>query len=128
EMSGQLGKKLNIRDYIKKWDVEDYIECDTFIDFDHEIIATLINNLVENVGEHEKYRKIINKRRTTHWFNLLSNEYDAIYYAMEVLRLEKELEKTIRGTSVYEMVDIYTKTYYLFDTFYRKFYLSYDRV
>lgn len=128
KISNYIGPKLNIKDYIKKWNIEDYIKCDTFIDFDNEIIDTLITNLVENVGEYERYRKIINKRRTSHWFSQLSNEYNAIYYAMEVLRLEKELEKNIKGTTAYEMVDNYTKTYYLFDSFYRKFYLSIDRI
>ncbi|MGN9166198.1 BREX-1 system phosphatase PglZ type A [Tissierellaceae bacterium HCP3S3_D8] len=128
KISNHIGQKLNIRDYISKWDIEDYIECDTFKDFDDEIITKLITSLVENVGEYEKYRKIINKRRTSHWFSQLSNEYDAIYYAMEILRLEKELEKNIKGATTYEMVDNYTKSYYLFDTFYRKFYISYDRI
>jgi uncharacterized protein (TIGR02687 family) len=128
KISKYIGQKLNIGDYIKKWDIEDYIECDTFKDFDDEIITTLITSLVENVGEYEKYRKIINKRRTSHWFSGLSNEYDAIYYAMEILRLEKELGKNIKGTTAYEMVDNYTKSYYLFDTFYRKFYISFDRI
>ncbi|MBV1818011.1 BREX-1 system phosphatase PglZ type A [Clostridium cochlearium] len=128
KISNHIGQKLNIREYISKWDIEDYIECDTFKDFDDEIITTLITSLVENVGEYEKYRKIINKRRTSHWFSQLSNEYDAIYYAMEILRLEKELEKNIKGTTAYEIVDNYTKSYYLFDTFYRKFYISYDRI
>jgi uncharacterized protein (TIGR02687 family) len=127
KISNHIGQKLNIRDYISKWDIEEYLECDTFKDFDDEIITTLITNLVENVGEYEKYRKIINKRRTTHWFSGLSNEYDTIYYAMEILRLEKELEKNIKGATAYEMVDNYTKFYYLFDTFYRKFYISFDR-
>ena len=128
KISNHIGQKLSIRDYISKWDIEDYIECDTFKDFDDEIITKLITSLVENVGEYEKYRKIINKRRTSHWFSELSNEYDAIYYAMEILRLEKELGKNIKGTTTYEMVDNYTKSYYLFDTFYRKFYISYDRI
>ncbi|MBU5425119.1 BREX-1 system phosphatase PglZ type A [Tissierella pigra] len=128
KISNHIGQKLNIRDYISKWDIEEYLECDTFKDFDDEIITRLITNLVENVGEYEKYRKIINKRRTTHWFSRLSNEYDTIYYAMEILRLEKELEKNIKGATAYEMVDNYTKSYYLFDTFYRKFYISFDRI
>ncbi len=128
KISNHIGQKLNIRDYISKWDMEDYLECDTFKDFDDKIISTLIDNLVENIGEYENYRKIINKRRITHWFSQLEDEYNAIYYAMEILRLESELDKSIRGKSSYEMVENYLKSYYLFDTFYRKFYLSYDRI
>lgn len=127
-LANQTERKLNLKDYLSNWNIEDYILCDTFKAFDEEIITWLITNLVGNIGEFEKYRKIINRRRTTHWFNKLNNEYESIYYAMEILRLEQELQKTIKGSSAYEIMENYTKNYYLFDYFYRKFYLSYDKV
>lgn len=127
-LANQTERKLNLKDYLSNWNIEDYILCDTFKAFDEEIITWLITNLVGNIGEFEKYRKIINRRRTTHWFNKLNNEYESIYYAMEILRLEQELQKTIKGSSAYEIMENYTKKYYLFDYFYRKFYLSYDKV
>lgn len=127
-LANQIERKLNLKEYLSKWNIEDYILCDTFKGFDEEIITWLITNLVGNIGEFEKYRKIINRRRTTHWFNKLNNEYESIYYAMEILRLEQELQKTIKGSSAYEIIENYTKNYYLFDYFYRKFYLSYDKV
>mgnify|MGYP000867571265 FL=1 len=120
--------KLNISEYINKWDIDNYIQCDTFKVFDEEIIKWLIKNLVDNIGEFERYRKIINRRRTTHWFSKYQNEYEAIYFAMEILRFEQELQKTIKGSTAYEMLDNYTKNYFLFDLFYRKFYLYYDKV
>ena len=128
EIANHMEEKLNLGEYIKKLDIEDYINCDTFKGFDEEIIATLITNLLEKVGEYEKYRKMVNRRRTSHWFKRFRHEYETIYNAIEILRLEQELGKTIKGSSAYDMVDHYTKNYYLFDTFYRKFYVSYDRI
>jgi uncharacterized protein (TIGR02687 family) len=127
-IASKMEEKLNVKKHIKKWNIEDYLSCDTFVSFDEEIISWLIQNLATDIGEYERYRKIINRRRTTHWFPQLSNEYDSIYYAMEILRLENELQKTIRGSTAYEVVENYTKTYYLFDLFYRKFYLSFDKI
>lgn len=127
-LANQIERKLNLKDYLSKWAIEDYILCDTFKGFDEEIMTWLIMNLVGTIGEFEKYRKIINRRRTTHWFSKLNNEYESIYYAMEILRLEQELQKTIKGSSAYEIMENYAKNYYLFDYFYRKFYLSYDKV
>lgn len=123
-----LEKKLNLNNYIKKWNIEDYIQCDTFKVFDEAIIHWLIQNLSEDIGEYERYRKIINRRRTTHWFPKLSHEYDTIYFAMEILRLENELQKSIKGSTAYDLIENYSKTYYLFDLFYRKFYLSFDEI
>lgn len=124
----KIEQKLNLKDYINKWNIDDYINCDTFKAFDVEIIKWLINNLVENIGEFERYRKIINRRRTTHYFSKFYNEYEAIYFAMEILRFEQELQKTIKGSTAFDLVDNYTKSYYLFDLFYRKFYFHYDKV
>lgn len=126
--AAKIEKELNLSQYISKWNIDDYLMCDTFKVFDDEIISWLINNLIENIGEFEKYRRIVNRRRTTHWFRKLRNEYEAIYFAMEILRFEKELQKTLKGSTAYELMDNYTKNYYLFDLFYRKFYLYYDRV
>lgn len=120
--------KLNISEYISKWDIDSYIQSDTFKAFDEEIIKWLTKNLVDNIGEFERYRKIINRRRTTHWFSIYSNEYEAIYFAMEVLRFEQELQKTIKGSTAFDILDNYTKNYFLFDLFYRKFYLFYDKL
>lgn len=127
-IANKIEEKLNVKKHIKKWHIENYLSCDTFLSFDEEIITWLIQNLHEGIGEYEKYRKIINRRRTTHWFPRLNHEYDSIYYAMEILLLEDELQKTIKGSTAYEVVADYTKTYYLFDLFYRKFYLAYDKV
>lgn len=127
-LANGIEDKLNLKDYIKKWDIDKYISCDTFKAFDLEIISKLISNLVEDIGEYEKYRKIINKRRTTHWYSDFEKEYNTIYYAMEILKLQDELKKTLRGSNAFEIVNNYTDKYYLFDYYYRKFYLSYDAI
>ena len=126
--ANNIEKNLKVQDYLNKWDIDDYIHCDTFKAFDEEIINWVITNLINNIGEFERYRKIINRRRTTHWFNKFKYEYEALYYAMEVLRFEHEMQKTIKGSTAYELFDNYTKKYFLFDLFYRKFYLYYDKI
>ncbi|KPU27971.1 hypothetical protein TR13x_01070 [Caloranaerobacter sp. TR13] len=127
-LADRIEKKINLRKHLSRWNIENYINCDTFRAFDEEIISKLINNLIEKIGEYERYRKIINSRRTSHWFNKYKYEYEAIYYAMEILRLENKLQKTLRGSTAYEMIENYVKEYYLFDYFYRKFYISYDKI
>jgi len=119
---------LNAKNYIDKWDVEKYIECDTFRAFDKKIIAKLIDNLLEGIGEFDKYRRIINGRRTSHWFEYYKNEYEALYFALELFEMEKRMGLVLKGQSAFELVENYTKEYYLMDQFYRKFYLYYDRI
>lgn len=119
---------LNLNGYLEKWDIEKYIESDTFRAFDTKIIAKLIVNLLEDIGEFNKYRKIINSRRTSHWFDYYKNEYEALYLALELLEMEKRMGQVLKGQSAFELVENYTKEYYLMDLFYRKFYLHYDKI
>ena len=128
ELANYVEEQLDVNKYISAWAMEDYLHCEVFKAFDKAIISKLISNLLSDVGEFEKYRKIINARKTTHWYEHFEKEYEAIYFAMELLRMEKELGKTIKGQTAYDFVDNYTKKYYLLDLFYRKFYSSYDRI
>ena len=127
-LSGVVEKKLNLREYIIKWDIEKFIKCDTFKAFDELIIERLKENLLEGIGEFEKYRKIINARRTSHWYKELAAEYSCLYYAMEMFRIEKDVDKTIKGHGTHGLLESYVKEYYLIDTFYRKFYEAFDRL
>lgn len=127
-LSYKIQDNINLNDYIDKWDIEDYINCDTFKTFDIKMISRLIDNLSENIGEFEKYKSIINKRRTSHWYGIFENEYSSIYYAIELLKLKNELQNSLRETSSFEMINNYTGKYYLFDYYYRKYYLYYDSI
>ena len=128
KLSETVASKLKLNEHLNKLDIENYIDCDTFKVFDEEIISKLITNLIENVGEFEKYRKIINSRKSKRWFMHFEKEYNALYYAMEIFNMEKELEKSIKGINSFEIIENYTTKYYLLDMFYRKFYVSYDKI
>lgn len=119
---------LKVKDFITKWDLEKYLECDTFRAFEEIILASLRDSLLEDIGEFTKYRKIINKRRTSHWFAEFQDEYEALYYAAALLEAEKKAGKKITGDTAFEMVHAYTNEYFLLDQYYRKFYLHYDNI
>lgn len=119
---------LNAKGYLDKWEIDKYIECDTFRAFDREIIIKLTGNLLEGIGEFDKYHEIIDKRRTGHWFGIYRNEYEALYFAAEVFKMEKGMRAIAKMQSAFELVEAYTEEYYLMDYFYRKFYFYYDRI
>ncbi len=127
-LADEVERILNVKGYLDKWDIEKYLECDTFRAFDEKIINKLMDNLLEGIGEFGKYRRIINDRRKRHWFEIYQNVYEALSYALELLEMEKRVEEGLKGQSAFELVDIYVKEYYLMDQFYRKFYLYYDKV
>ncbi|MDD2554955.1 MAG: BREX-1 system phosphatase PglZ type A [Syntrophaceticus sp.] len=127
-LADKTEETLNVKGYLDKWEIDKYIECDTFGALDKKIIIKLMNNLLDGIGEFDKYRKVINKRRKSHWFQAFGNEYDALYFASELLEMERRMGGVIKGESAIELVETYTKEYYLMDYFYRKFYLYYDKI
>lgn len=127
-LADKADKLLNVKGHMSKWDLEQYINCDTLRAFEIEIINKLTSILLEDVGEFDKYRDIINKRRTSHWFEDYKNEYEALFYALQLLEMEMKIGKTIKGQSAFELIESYTKEYSNMDQFYRKFYLYYDRI
>lgn len=127
-LADQTEEILNVKEYLNKWDIEKYIEADTFRAFDSKIILKLKESLLDGIGEFDKYRKIINSRRTSHWFGIYQNEYEALDFALELFEMENRMGVAIKGQLAFELVEHYTKEYYLMDQFYRKFYYYYDQI
>ncbi|MDW7730719.1 MAG: BREX-1 system phosphatase PglZ type A, partial [Bacillota bacterium] len=119
---------LKVKEYALKWDLEQYLQCHTFKAFDAVIIGRIKQNLLEGVGEFDRYKNVINERRTSYWFKQLSAEYDCLYFAVELFAAEKRLSKELKNGSAHELYQQYTEKYYLVDYYYRKFYLHYDHI
>lgn len=125
-LANSIEGKLKVREYIDSWEMEDYIECDTFKAFDEKIIEKLKEQLILDIGEFEKYRNIIQVRRKKHWYNLFKSEYECIFWAIELFDCWRDVSQNIRQFTPWEFVKEYTKQYYKLDTAYRKFYTSFD--
>jgi uncharacterized protein (TIGR02687 family) len=127
-LANSMEGKLKVHEYIDKWEIEDYINCDTFKAFDEAIIKKIKEQLLSDIGEFERYRDIIQARRTKHWYNLFKSEYECIYWAIELFDCWKDVSQDIRQYTPLEFIEKYTKQYYRLDTAYRKFYASFDRI
>lgn len=126
KMAQAVAEKLRIYDLLKNSDIDAISECETFEDVD-KIILNKIVDLLNNDGEEfERYLKIISNRRTLHFYTKYKDLYEAVRYAIKFLSKKKEVQY-IKGASSYDMFQSYTKEYYLFDKYYRKFYLHYDK-
>lgn len=127
-LANSIEKVLKVSEYVEKWEVEDYIRCDTFKAFDEAIIEKLKEQLVSDIGEFDKYRDIVQERRTNHWYNLYKFEYECIHWAIELFDSWKAVSHDIKQYIPLEFTEKYAKEYYKLDTAYRKFYYSFDRL
>lgn len=127
-LSNKFEDKLNIQLYIKQWDIDNYIKCDAFKAFDKVIISKLVEQLLDDIGEYDKYTEIISARRTTHFFNDFAQEYEAINAAVELFKVKKNIGEFIRQYKVQEFFEKYTNEYYVIDKAYRRFYAAFDKL
>lgn len=126
-LSDKFESKLNIQQYIKEWDVDNYIKCDALKAFDKAIINKLVDQLLNDIEEYDKYSQIIAARRTTHFFNNFEQEYDAINAAIELFKTKKDIGGYIRQYKAHEFIEKYTNEYYVVDKAYRRFYVAFDK-
>lgn len=126
-LADKIEGKLNIEQYLKEWDIDNYIKCDVFKAFDKAIINKLVNQLLNDIEEYDKYSNIISARRTTHFFNNFEQEYEAINAAIELFKMKKNIGGFIRQHKAHEFIEKYTNEYYLVDKAYRRFYVAFDK-
>lgn len=127
KIAEMITEDIKLSSLIANTDTESFIETDTFPIFDREIIRRLLENLTHKAGEFDKYIRQIKERRKSHFYTNYENEYSALYYAAKLLSLEQHCGKEIKGGTAIDLNELYQKEYYLFDTYYRKFILYYDR-
>ncbi len=126
-LARKMEEKLKVREYLKKWDIAAYRQCDVFPVFDEAIINSLVDRILHNVEDYTAWLELIEDRRTLHWYAHFQNEYEAIYWAVRLLACKKEIGQEFKRQSCYDGFQEYCTRYYQIDTAYRKFYAAYDR-
>ncbi|MDU2489938.1 MAG: BREX-1 system phosphatase PglZ type A [Clostridium celatum] len=126
KMAQSVAEKLNIYDMLKNNDIDTIGECETFEEVDKIILNNIVELLNNDGEEFERYLRLISNRRTLHFYSKYKDLYESVRYAIKFLNKKKDVDY-IRGASSYDMFQRYISDYYLFDKYYRKFYLHYDK-
>ncbi|HEX3044884.1 MAG TPA: BREX-1 system phosphatase PglZ type A [Bacillota bacterium] len=127
QLSALVGERIKLKEYFSQWELDSYLESDLFALFDEAIIHNILDKLLSDVGEFEKYQEIILGRRTKHWFTEYENEYYTVYWSCSLLDEWKKQQDTLKEYPPHEFFQKYVDQYYLIDTAYRKFIRAYDR-
>jgi hypothetical protein len=77
-------------------DISHYEYNDAFKCIDSEIIDYICDSLNNNVNQFDKYNELINIRVSKYWYNILSNEYEALKISCEFLTLLSMVERGYR--------------------------------
>lgn len=107
--------------------IEEFKKAETFPQLDRAIIIYLANSLFEKLEDFEEYKKLIKLRRSKHFYDQYENVYEALYYTIEMQAFYKEYQHGIPIGKTIDIYEAYQNKYHLMDTYYRKFYVAYDK-
>lgn len=127
KISKLIADKLGVEKYASGWDLESFLDVDTFADFDIVTIKSLINQITNKGGEYDRYIRIVRERRKSYWNDVYTHDYMAIHYACRFLEKMREVGDTFSEIEPADMFANYIKSYYKFDQYYREFVFHYDQ-
>ncbi|WP_306302871.1 BREX-1 system phosphatase PglZ type A [Alicyclobacillus shizuokensis] len=126
DLADVVEREIKLADIVSQLDVEDFKTADTFPYFDKAIIAFIANSLDASLEDYTEYIKLINLRRTKHFYERYQYTYEALFYTVKMFEFYKQHSSGIPQVQAHEMFRAYVDKYYLMDTYYRKFYVAYD--
>lgn len=123
-----LAKDLNIKQRIDELELDDSIKGTAFEYFDKAIIKDIVEIFNSEVIDYEKYKKYIEIRLDNSlWKDKYFSFYNILFTINDFFKLKDSLviedRKELRN-----IFKDYTKTYFLIDKVYRKFYYYYDKI
>ncbi len=125
-LADKISRKIKVKDYMSTLDIDCFIDCDTFSQFDELIIDKLISWFKEEAkapqGLLSKIKAIVKTRIEMYYKDVFNYEYKILDSALSLISIS-ELPKAKD-----DIVDKYVKELYWVDTAYRKFYITYDRL
>lgn len=125
----QMAVKIKIADHLKEVLVESYFECDTFEEFDFNIVKHFASVLVSNTAPlSEEYQEVMNKRKTKkHFSSKFAHHYQAIIKADKLITKIKEFSLD-SARDADEIITLYTTKWAKIDKHYRDFYTAFDLI
>ena len=122
-----VSQALNLEHYVAEWDPEDYVDCGIFREFDIAVITRIIEGMLHDTDIFGYWTDLIARRRTTRWYPVFGEIYEALGWAIEVFSLKTQWVAGLTPGNARELFDLYAERYYRMDQAYRRFYLAYDK-
>lgn len=118
-------KKLNLVDIFNQADIDDLVNTEILPCIDEIILGKLMERIIQHTISTDQIIAVCEKRRTMVWYQDNQHYYMGLY---QVALMQKFQEGHITGfihTNAKEMWKAYVEDYYLMDTYYRKFHISF---
>lgn len=126
-LSDDVAGQINLENTLKRFNVEEYFDCDAFRLFDELIINHSIDLLLSNKVKLPYIDKLAS-RKITHFYNMYEDSYQMIMWADKIVSEIPYLDELVEPETVEDMISEYVNHWSMIDKYYRKFIYYYDRI
>lgn len=122
-----IEKEINFSKILSSVNIDEFKNAEIFPSIDRAIILYITNSIGEKLDDVEEYLKLIRLRKSKHFYERFKEIYDALYNLVKMYEFRKTYSSDIPLEKANLMMESYVNKYYLMDSYYRKFYVAYDK-
>jgi len=127
ELSENISKTINLKSSLSNMLTENYINCDSFKEFDEYITNHYIDVLTTNQSKITELEEIIITRSKTHFYNKFEDKYQLIRWANDFIGYINRFIELNKPIEVDDLINHFIDEGALIDKTYRNFYYHYDK-
>lgn len=109
-----------------KLSVDDLVDTEVFPCINEVILVKLMKEIGDHIIDVDVINRTVEKRRTCVWYEEVKNFYDGILQVSNMQAFYKTYSAGFHTIEPKKVWAEYTSTYYIMDTYYRRFHRSYS--
>lgn len=126
-LAESVQEEMHLVKRFMKQGAESLADTEVFPCIDEIILTKLMTDIGNEIINPEQIDRILEKRRTTVWFEQYEDYYDGIFALSRMQDFFKGHAAGFHLVGAKKIWDAYTSDYYKMDTWYRNFHMSYER-
>lgn len=120
-------KDLKLLDRFNKFEINDLVDTEILPSIDEAILNKLMDRIIHHTINSDEIIAIVEKRRTMVWYQDNEHYYNGLLQVANMQKFHDDHLNDFHYTEANKMWKAYTDDYYLMDTYYRKFHVSFAK-
>ena len=125
QIARSIESEIPIAQYLMKLEVEDLVNTECFPCIDEIILSKLMNKINDDSIDIDEIVSVVEKRRTTSWFDSVACYYEALLQVANMHRFFRDHHSDFHLAQPKKIWDAYTSDYYKMDMYYRQFHVNF---
>ena len=117
---------LDLLNRFNRFEINEMQNTDALYIIDEVILSKLMHQIINNSIDADSILSIVEKRRTSAWYDNYSYFYDGIYQVALMKKFHEQHNSAFHHVTVKDMWNAYTNDYYQMDTLYREFHIAFS--